>query len=251
MGFTHHRVLQRLTMVPWIRQLHQASKFIYKGRHPPPVLYVTDGGVQDCTALVQLLWRRCERILLVLAAADKDDDLAVFKAGLQVASDMNLASFFDPRDARRDIKLLLKEFKDNKSQPYLHIGINYCWVTPTEGWAEGACFGDLYVVKNRLPPEFEHQPIEPLLTEEEIYEDMPRRSNDMDDEWGDITTDHLGPFGCCDCCHTKTPDCGPKFPHGSFTGYLYLTPQWFNSLSRLGFNVSSKAVEAISGPKPV
>jgi len=61
-----------------------------------------------------------------------------------------------------------------------------------------------------------------------------------------LVADELGPFGCCDCCHQHGLNCGPKFPHGGFTGYLYLTPQWFNSLTRLGFALSGEAVAAIS-----
>jgi len=34
--FSHHKVLARLTLVSWIRQLHQSSRFVYKGKHPPP-----------------------------------------------------------------------------------------------------------------------------------------------------------------------------------------------------------------------
>merc|ERR1711884_687059 len=67
-------------------------------------------------------------------------------------------------------------------------------------------------------------------------------------EWEGITTDKLGPFCCCDCTHTNGMNCGAKFPHGSFTGFLYLGPMWLSSLSRLAFAVSEEAVEKIQLP---
>merc|ERR1712187_957657 len=71
--FTCFRCGELLAMSPLIRQIHQVTKYYYVGNRPPPMLYMTDGGVKDCTAIVQLLWRRRERILLVLAAADPKD----------------------------------------------------------------------------------------------------------------------------------------------------------------------------------
>jgi len=248
--FSFVPVLDRLTLSPLTRQLHQATKFFYVGKRPPRMLYVTDGGVKDCTSLVQLLWRRCERILLVLAASDPNDDLAVLKAGMEVAKDLKLATFYDPDDPRRDLRVLFERYKQDKSQPYLHLGISYCW-HGTEG---GSKTGHLFIVKNRLPPDQVARPIAPPLTEEEIRGEEVKDPEDLGfdrEAWEGLTTDQLGPFGCCDCCHTSGLNCGPRFPHGTFTGYLYLTPQWMNSLARLGHDVSTAAVDAVTRNVPL
>uniref|UniRef100_A0A7S1LR21 Uncharacterized protein n=1 Tax=Alexandrium catenella TaxID=2925 RepID=A0A7S1LR21_ALECA len=228
-----------------VRQFQQATQFYFVGKVPPRMLYVTDGGVRDCTAITQLLRRRSRRILLVLAAADPRDELGVLKTALEVAREERLASFFDPKDPRRDLQATFELFKEQKDDHYFHLGICYCWdqagdVNNSEE------IGDLYIVKNRLPPEFEEQAVAPLLTEEEIT-DGPGGFRGRDEECADrdLTASELGPFGCCDCCHTRGMNCGPKFPHGGFTGYLYLTPQWFNSLARLGFSMSAGVVTAI------
>merc|ERR1719401_1853934 len=70
---------EQLSLSSFIRIVHQGTRFVYVGNQPPRMLYVTDGGVIDCTALVQLIRRRCRRILLVLAASDPEDDLGVLK----------------------------------------------------------------------------------------------------------------------------------------------------------------------------
>jgi len=245
-----------LTLSPMIRQIHQATKYFYVGNRPPRMLYVTDGGVKDCTSLVQLLWRRRERILLVLAAADPRDELGVLKAAMKFAEDLKLATFYDPADPRKSVEVLLAEFKENKEQTHMHIGISYCW----EDAQQGRRTGHLYIVKNRLPTSYEGRPVGKPLSIPEITGEDPmdefegeacdNMEADLHDpeQWDGITTDQLGPFGCCDCCHTNGMNCGPKFPHGSFTGYLYLSPTWMSSLCRLGFDLSGPAIEEVTKP---
>jgi len=242
--FSFHPSLDWLSLSPLLRQIQQATKYFYVGRRPPRMLYVTDGGVKDCTAIVQLMRRRCERILLVLAASDPNDELAVLKTAMEVAKSEKIGYFYDPKDPRRDVQVLFTSYKKDKSLPYLHVGISYCW-------DEKPTTGHLFIVKNRLPPDFVAKEVQPLLTEEEIRGEPVEREEAMPEEWKGITTDQLGPFGCCDCCHTNGLNCGPKFPHGSFTGYMYLTPQWINGLARIAHAVSEPAVERITSSDPL
>merc|ERR1719188_959943 len=135
---------------PIIRQFHQVTRFVFPGTKAPGLLYVTDGGVQDCTAIIQLMRRRCARILLVLANADPDDELLVLRTTMDGAVSLKLGSFYDPKDPKRDVKVLLEEYQRDKAIGFLHIGIRYGW----EG--AGACeekpaLGTLVIVKNRLP----------------------------------------------------------------------------------------------------
>jgi len=250
--------LEILALSPMIRQVHQATRYLYVGERPPRMLYMTDGGVRDCTSIVQLLWRRCERILLVLAAADPHDELKVLIAAMSEAKRLELASFFDPDDPRRELKVLLDEYKRDTDRTYLRIGICYCW---DEGY-DGSQNGHLIIVKSRLPPSFAGQPVQPLLRESDFRVPPDERwtwsssegADDSDVEgeaWRDLSTDQLGSLGCCDCCHTSGLNCGPKFPHGTFTGYLYLTPEWFNSLARLGYDLSAEAVALVQKPGSV
>uniref|UniRef100_A0A7S1S3C6 Uncharacterized protein n=1 Tax=Alexandrium catenella TaxID=2925 RepID=A0A7S1S3C6_ALECA len=230
---------------PVIRRLQEASRFYFRGLKPPGMLYVTDGGVQDCTALMQLMRRRVERILLVLAASDPGDDLGVLRTAMDVAVASKLGCFYDPRDPRRDVKILLDEFKKDLHMPYLHLGIRYGW----DGPSTSESFGRLIIVKNRLQEGFGQQPVRPLLTEEEIRgeQDMARPTLGKG-KWGDMLEEDLGGYGCCDCCHTHCGNAGRKFPHLSFTGYMYLTPQLFSSLSRLGHDLSEAAIQAVTSP---
>jgi hypothetical protein len=237
-------VLHNMAISPFLRQVHQVSRYFYVGYEPPALLYITDGGVQDCTGIGQLLMRRCERILLVLAAFDNADDLDVLKMAIKVASDENWCSFYDPVDPRRDILDLLEAFKTNTDQLDIHIGIYY----PTARSGKPQKTGHLFIVKNRLPAKMANQPIEPPLSHGEITgENGP---SEWDEEsWRGLTTDQLGHCGCCDCCHTRGCNCGPKFPGGSAHGYLFLTPKWFSSLARLSYEISSDAINKVTGAR--
>jgi len=236
-----------LMFSPQYRQFHQATMFHFQAEKPPGLLYVTDGGVQDCTGVVQLLRRRCERILLVLAAADPQDELGVLRAAMSVAAAERLGSFYDPDDPRRDVRILLEEYGRDKSASCLRMGIHYGWGGARDA---GGATGMLVVVKNRLPPALEGLPVQPLLTEEEILGGVawgPRKAvkPDEDCEAGDLRLVDLGGFGCCDCCHRRGCNFGAKFPHLTGANYLWLTPQLFNGLCRLGHEVSQEAVAAL------
>jgi len=246
--FSYTSRLSLFALSSMIRQFQQVTRFYFVGKTPPRMLYVTDGGVRDCTAVVQLLRRRTERILLVLAAADPKDELGVLKAAMDVASEERLAAFFDPQDPRRDLRVTFEQFQERKDAPYLHLGISYCWDEAGDIITGDMRAGHLFVVKNRLPTAFESRSVQPLLSEEEIrssFEAWPVRP-----DVAELPVDGLGPFGCCDCCHDNGLNCGPKFPHGSFTGYLYLTPQWFNCLARLGFELAGQAIADITRMDP-
>jgi len=237
-----------LMTVPQHRQFHQATMFHFQDVRPPSLIYVTDGGVQDCTGIVQLLRRRCERILLVLAASDPNDELGVLRTAMNVAGTEKLASFYNPEDPRVDVRVLLDEYAQSKSMPYLNIGIHYGWGSSDP---EDDATGVLLIVKNRLPPTLEKLPVQPLLTEEEIRSDVanPKKAhwNTESDRqaWANLNMADLGGLGCCDCCHRSGFNFGGKFPHLTGANYLWLTPQLFNSLCRLGHEVSQEIVEKI------
>jgi len=249
-------IAREMTQSAFIRQLLQLTRYTYRGDHPPPSLYITDGGCRDCTTLRQLLIRRQDKILLVLAASDKDDDLAVLKTAIGICTDLGLASFFDPKDPRLQIMGCdgrLAEFKEDKTISTLHLGIRYQKTT-----TEPAKSGHLYIVKNRLPPDQKAHPVEPHLTVDEMCGEVTRGCGRCPDgvqpfdseAWGDMTTDSLGSFCCCDCMHTNgiCGNCGPTFPHGSFANFMYMTPMWCSSLARLGFDVSEDAARLVSRP---
>eukprot|EP00932_Pfiesteria_piscicida_P006957 SRR837773.1694.p1 GENE.SRR837773.1694~~SRR837773.1694.p1 ORF type:complete len:457 (-),score=64.71 SRR837773.1694:81-1250(-) len=159
---------------PMIRQIHMAMRYYHVSEKPPSMIYVSDGGVQDCTGVLQLMLRRSGRILLVLAAEDPDDELHVLRETMRLAVARKLGAFYDPKDPRRDVSLLLDEFKDDKNQTFLHIGISYGWNrdegTSAAGRAEGHLrqTGHLLVVKCRLPPSWAGELLEGPLTEAEV-----------------------------------------------------------------------------------
>ncbi|CAJ1435721.1 unnamed protein product, partial [Effrenium voratum] len=249
--FSYLRPLHGLSFTPVFRQIQQATRYVIKAWHPPNMLYVTDGGVQDCTAITQLLQRRCEVIMLVLAASDPTDDLAVLRTTMEaVQNKLKLASFYDLQDPRRNVFAMLDDYKQNSSAHSFKMGIRYGW-----NEVETPSFGTLWVVKNRLPDDFLNQTVQPHLREEEIMYNTPSpkswngcsgdssasEDNEVLEELLDMQTEDLGGLGCCDCCH-RWGNCGRKFPHLTFTGYMWLTPQLCSSLARLGHALSQETV---------
>lgn len=244
--FAFSRGLRWWMFSPFLRQYHQLTRYTYEGWKPPGALYVTDGGVQDCTGVLQLLRRRCPRILLAFAGADPNDELGVVRVMLRAATDKKFASFFDPREPRRDLHHLLAEFRDDKEMMYLHIGVLY---PPDVDLAEKATAGKLILFKNRLPPSWteEDNPwrfeIQELLSEHEIRSGaVPPSCRQGDDPLFDLYPEELGGIGCCDCCHRRGWNCGPKFPNLGGLNYLTLSPQLFNCSVRLGRAVAPAAI---------
>merc|ERR1712079_480789 len=138
--------------------------------------------------------------------SDPTDDLGVLKAAIGIVSDLGLANFYDPREPRRDLQCLFKEYKADRSIITLHIGIYYY-----ETADEPAKTGHLYIVKNRLPPSHEGKKVEPHITQEEMIGACERGKGPsplgdkmFDPEvWHDVNTDQLGSLCCCDCSHTN------------------------------------------------
>jgi hypothetical protein len=238
---------------PLLRNIHQLVRYYYEGNEPPPMLYITDGGAVDCTTLTQLVLRKTKRIFMVLAAMDPNDELGVLRTAMAQCVDMKLCSFFDPKDPERDITVVLDAWKSDRSMPFMHIGIKYGWQAPGEG------NGHLVIVKNRIRPECQPWPVQPLLTQDELA----GRSHDEDElvvsdfefdaeayEEKDLTQDDLGGLGCCDCCHLCGCNQGGKWPQLTGANYLWLTPQLFNGLCRLGNNESDVPLDIITGPLP-
>lgn len=229
--------LDVLMFSPLIRQIHQASRYFFRGSKPPSLLYVSDGGVQDCTSIVQLMRRRCQRILLVLAADDPEDELGVFRTAMEMATAERLGSFYDPDDPKRDVRILLDEYQKDLEKPYLHLGIRYGW----DGRQGEVVLGQLVVVKNRLPPSLAETPVLPLLTETEIVYGGVNH-----DGSSELKVSQLGGLGCSDCCHRNGCNCGTKFPHLTGANYLWLSPTLFGSLCRLGHDVSWEGIQRIT-----
>jgi len=244
---------------PGIRQLHQAMRYYHSAPRPPNLVYVTDGGVQDCTGLLQLTKRRVKRILLILAAEDPNDELQVLKNTIEIVHREKVGTFYDPKDPRHSVLEVLEEYRRDPAVQHLHLAIRYGWCE--DGQAET---GHIFVSKNRLPPQSGGRRVQPLLTEEEITKGRPTEAaNGGSDECSKLGNDDSavaeGPLGdmyetelaacCCDCCHKKL-DCGTRWPHVPNINQC-ITPQMFNALSRLGFEVSAGAISAIGKADPL
>lgn len=258
------RAFRWISISPALRQLvHQATNFTHESLCPPLVLYVTDGGVADCTTLVQLVRRQCRRILLVLAPMDGDDQLNVLRSTIDLIETEKLGTVYDPKftgvpdqNIAQDLSAgsvnsLFDRFKANTSMTHMHLRIRYGWNNGTRYGGDG----DIFVVSNRLPTMSNHivdedcTPLKPLLQKSTFERHAAEESDEEGpNEEGDWKTPfrRLGGFCCYGCCH-GTCDCGTKWPKLPGTGYLWLTPQNFNGLCRWGHELSAAAVREISG----
>eukprot|EP00450_Noctiluca_scintillans_P003652 CAMPEP_0194493852 /NCGR_PEP_ID=MMETSP0253-20130528/11940_1 /TAXON_ID=2966 /ORGANISM="Noctiluca scintillans" /LENGTH=886 /DNA_ID=CAMNT_0039334887 /DNA_START=68 /DNA_END=2728 /DNA_ORIENTATION=- len=250
LSFLCFKPLEKIFAVsPFIRQIHQGSMFCFRGETPPPMLYMTDGGCRDCTTINQLLMRRQPRILLVLAASDPHDELGVLRTAITMAKDGGYATFYNTVDPRKDIDDIFANFKADSSIRFMTLGVTY-----PPALRSSNEYGRLVIVKNRMYDGFENLPIEPHLSEAEMgsgssvsraMEEGMRAFNE--DDWKGLSNDKLGPFCCCDCTHLNpVTNSGPKFPHGNFVNFLYMTPMWCNMLARLAHGVSADAINDVS-----
>lgn len=247
---------------PILQHLHQITRFYHCAENPPQMLYVGDGGAVDSSGVLQLLRRRCSRILFVLNEDDPHDRLPGLRKLIIAAIEEKLAAFYDPVDPRRDWKEVLQAFAEDKCMSFLHLGIRFGWEGDElgqgdEGWPRqsGAMKprqnGHLVVIKNRIPENspFEKALVQPLLTKEEILgnKDLGKcRASG-------IRKADLGGFVCCcDACHgcQSLNDCGHRFPNAPIINQL-LTPQYMSELCRLGHAISADAVEFITRSEPL
>jgi len=230
---------KNLTIAPGIRDIQMSSRFYHSALDRPAMLYLTDGGLQDCTGLVQLMHRKCKLIFLVIAFDDANDQLGQLRDAMNIATTAKLGCFYDPVEPERDVRITLDALP-RSTETYMRLGIRYGW----EVGLGGARYGELFIVKNRLPKEgwpWFDRSIPPFLSEDEV---RGRASASLVDErWRRLLQTDLGGC-CCNCCHFNFCNVAPSFPHIS-TGIQCLTPQQFNALCRLGHAVSREVAEAI------
>lgn len=237
---------QFLSVSTGIRQMHLVTRACQMSEGHPAMIYVTDGGVQDCTGLMQLMRRRCKCILLILGFDDPNCGLAQLRWAMDLAVEQGLGWFYDMDDPRRSYKMILDDFKkDSFDKTFFRLGIRYGWeMNPAE-----EDHAELIIIKNRLLPNYPRQ-IKAHLTEDEImgwYGNPPPEGSTAyprpERGWSNLEQHQLG--GCCfDCCQKLGCNCGGKFPH-NFTGFQCLTPQTFNSLCRLGYYMAADVTQRL------
>jgi len=246
---------------PMIRQLHMLMRYIHVSETPPSMVFVSDGGVQDCTGVLQLMRRRCDRILLALAGSDAEDEFQVLRHTMTLALEQRIGYFYDPADPRRDVSAVLDEFKQDRQRTFMHLGIRYTFddaagsAAPPGGSravAAGRRTAHLLIVKNRLTSDCEGMPVEPLVTEEEILQGAQGKDRGPGmhtmrfglRQERELHTDELGGC-CCNCCHAFGCNCGPKFPHIANANQC-LSPLLFSSLCRLGYTLGEDAIRTLT-----
>lgn len=220
---------------PGLRHWHQLTRFHHTASRPPELLYVMDGGLEDCSGVIQLMRRRCLRILLVLAAEDPSDEFRTLRRTFEIAADEKMGSFFCPNAPERDVRVALDSFREDKEAHHLHLCIDYGWLD-----SDRHSLGHLFIVKVRLPTSWQQDPVRPLLEQEEI---VSTREWETPTSGGRPLVDLNG--CCCDCCHKVTGGCFDQFPHYANVNQC-LTPQMFGSMCRLGFKLSASAIQAIA-----
>mmetsp|Transcript_91848 Transcript_91848/g.285687 ORF Transcript_91848/g.285687 Transcript_91848/m.285687 type:complete len:457 (+) Transcript_91848:2-1372(+) len=219
-----------------IRGIHLLARFYHRADVPPSLVYVTDGGLLDNTGVMQLMRRRVRRILLVYGGNDPKDTFKWLRKVVDSAANERLASFYDPAEPGRDLRETLQRFSEDRTVPFLHLGIRYGWCS------ESDLRGDLFIVTNRILDAYGELWVEPLLTEAEIRGEEGPGEGPGDGRKRMKQTDLGG--CCCDCCHSHGCNFGRKFPNPHNANQC-LTPQLFNSLCRLGHRASQDAVQAV------
>eukprot|EP00928_Gymnodinium_smaydae_P009331 TRINITY_DN13478_c0_g1_i5.p1 TRINITY_DN13478_c0_g1~~TRINITY_DN13478_c0_g1_i5.p1 ORF type:complete len:1027 (-),score=175.28 TRINITY_DN13478_c0_g1_i5:273-2921(-) len=230
------------------RLVHTGTGYSHVGEpgHVPSLIAVSDGVLFDNTGVIQLLRRRCKRILMVYGKGGKNS-VAQLKKVAKTAAQEKLASIFDFKEPRRDLEATFDEFRRGRCgrcgapeaqveegrerceacgacwrthgqvMNFLHLGILYGWPGGLPADAplpHDDHIGHLFFIQIRVPPSQYDEVALPLLEEDEI---MGLRS-----------------FGC------NYPRAFPSPP----TAQQCLTPQVFSCLCRLGHCMSEEAITA-------
>lgn len=124
-----------------------------------------------------------------------------------------------------------------------------------------ATTGHLFIVKNRgggapdcVLPEAFIRDVQPHLTQESMLEEglelRECAARWQKNDGQPMKNKDLGALCCCDCSHTNgwhyCGNCGPTFPHGTFSNFMYMTPMWCNCLARLAFDMSKDAIKMMT-----
>merc|ERR1712129_43195 len=174
--------------------------------------------------------------------------------GFEESMQYKLCSFYDPKDPKQSVKVLLDNFKADPNMAFMHIGIKYGWSDDSD---EGV--GHMVVIKNRLREECRPWPIMPLLTQAEITgwphddDELVVEEIEFDTEAyeeKELAQEDLGGLLCCDHCHLRGCNQGGKWPKLTGLNYLGLTPQLFNGLCRLRHFETGPPLDIITGPLP-
>lgn len=238
--FSYARGLDFLMYSMILRGFHQAPPTNLLQARPPTLLYVTDGMVIDNTGVIQLLRRRCKKILLVYGGGGKNH-LHFLEKIAEVAWEERIASFYNLSDSRTDYRDALQEFLDDDDIKRVCLGILY----GTKGDPLGQTEGRLVVVKCREQKVLKEQHVQPLLSEEEITDTKDEFDwESSDDSLADLNATDLG--GCwCDWCHSHGFNwCCHRFPYAA-TSNQCLTPRFVSGLCRLGYQLSAGASDAL------
>lgn len=222
------------------------------GTHPPPVLRLSDGGHFENLALLPLLDKRREKIVIFDGSCNPGDEKyaeSLFTA-LKLAREKLHCSFegMDGRDINEDIRVNFLKIKSKKRPRSYKFKVHYYDKDKKTGE------GDILFVSPRHPSESiplaaPRPPSEstPLTDEPKPWKDVDAELVDLDEKlWGkspELTereADRLT-FCCCNRCHSDNSCCHcisncllGKFPH-HITGNQFFTPDTFSAYHREGY----------------
>ncbi|CAJ1401053.1 unnamed protein product [Effrenium voratum] len=213
--------------------------------------------------LVQLLRRRQRWILSFDVGDDPNMELLDLHTAIALARKEKICSFYLASDPRRDLEDVLEEYSKNL-EPFLHLGVLYPQMS--DGIRE---IGEIFHVRMRLlEPSV---PVQPLVQREEVLGErgifslsrvapvvdveMPAREHMREYSLSSETSNSDSPrqkprseLGgiCCECCHewSKGALCG-SFPN-THTANQFFTPKVWANFCRLGRELSSPAIAALT-----
>eukprot|EP00434_Breviolum_minutum_P008965 symbB.v1.2.007898.t2/scaffold491.1/size196728/2 len=221
---------------PVIRTMQQATMFYYQSPRPPRSVYLSDGGVLENTGILALLQRGQRRIVAVYCGEEaKGQEMGCLHKLLQTMHDEDIGYLYDLKDPRRGPLYAIRECAWYNGY-LLELGIFY-YDHPEQD------DNILTVLRNKIPPG-RPSSIWKHLSEEEVLNLQPA---ELDETFKDMEQSDLGGC-CCDCCHkTWCNRCMGRFPSPP-TANQFLTPQMFNALCRLGYDLPAEVSKFFHTP---
>ncbi|XP_078369692.1 uncharacterized protein LOC144653543 [Oculina patagonica] len=261
-GFLEKVTRWFIVHVPFVRFMRQLLFVPNEGPSPPPVLRLSDGGHIENLAILPLLKKRLEKIVVVDGGHkvnDKEWGNSLLKA-LSLAREKLHCSFIglDGRDVIEDVK----ETFVNKPQGHQPRSYRFkvYYYEKKSIFEDGIKVGEGEVLL--LSP---RHPDSGIKTQERVTWKEALRDIDVDLEagkWG------LGPqidseeaerltFCCCDCCHGNSLRWLSKALCGTFPQHItanqFFTPRMFSAYHSEGYNacVQAEAAEFLGAAQEV
>jgi len=250
-----------LLFSPQLRGMHRLLGAVHSSDRPPPFVHLSDGAAADRVGLIELLRRRCTRIMVCDATSDAECEFSDLLQAMERARRELGCAFMPPRGESGDVSTLVREFQSDGNERCLRLRVEY-FARPsplTPSMVAGTCqwrspfharglqedvvkSGEIWILKSRVTAQDSDIPL-PLPSKGRAMQAGKLLCCSMlqklfaSTEWCQNLTRRIGNIWLTSCV-----DAEPA-PHRPYTSQRFFSPQTFTHFSALGARATWAALE--------